>query len=88
MEWKERKRKTGRERKRERAEHIEGEHWPGALIRAAVPFSRSFRRLREEERKNGETRKNKNPVSIHTYGSVEAGGAPYSCTNLTSALLE
>lgn len=33
-------------------------------------------------------KKNKNPLSIHTYGSAEPGGVPYSCTNLTSALLE
>lgn len=32
-------RKARRERKTERAGRIEGEHWPGALLRAAPPFS-------------------------------------------------
>lgn len=44
-----------------------------------------FRRPGEKERKREETRKNKNPLSMSTYGSAEAGGAPYSCTNLSTA---
>lgn len=55
VDWKARERKTGRERKRERAGHIEGEHWPGALLRAVPRFSPFFRRLREEGRKREET---------------------------------
>lgn len=51
VDWKASGGKAGGERNRERGGHIEGEHWPGALLRAAPPFSSFFRRLREEERK-------------------------------------
>lgn len=85
VDWKARRRKSGGDGKRERAGHI-GEHWPGALLRAFfLPFLQETRR---GGKKREETRKNKNPLSTRTYGSSEAGGAPYSRTHLTSAQLE
>ena len=85
----ERERESEKE-EREREGHIEGEHWPGAPLRAAPPFSpfSSGDSERRGKKKRGDEKEQKNPLSIRTYGSAEAGGAPYSCTNLTSALLE
>lgn len=47
---------TGRQEiKRERAGHIEGEHWPRALIHAALPFSCSVETLEGDKKEQKPT---------------------------------
>lgn len=69
-------------------EHVEGDQWRRDVLHLPPPGSDGKTDPEKKKKTLADMKKNKNLLSLRTCGSVGAISALYSCTGVTSALLE